>query len=1386
MNTTEEAELAALAEALGGSRLAAVRMSFSCGRATEVIHKSLLRPSFVCSTVVASGASDENGSNTHVSTRSGLLVGVIRADENGGLFLCDVGRASAIDSANGFVFAAVAPGDARLVVAPPPTPSLRDALIYVRDWRRLPLSGQWHAKCRDCPGVYEVLLSDVVILSESPVVVHKRLQGPSASFSLLQDLDASCRGKVNVRGSVRCKSAVLASRSTHPTFLMELGSLCKDGRHEDVILVVFSGREAMQWWPFLSSGHHLGFIGLSVVSLPSKRNRRVLRAKGPELRVVNADAFGKTVNITDGSSETHGETIPAQKIADVSTSPLPRKRAHAALVEPRPMRFSEGQSQTKQNICSLGGHLITYKGEVTGVMADGRFELDHCLMLHLGAYGGWCAGPEAVAICFREGAHVVIVEATVAFRRGHPAALFPTARSVAYLSYFGSLPTSPSGILARRSFRESPWRRLWRNLSSPQILWAEELYVSLKSKFGSWCASQASDSQDEAAGLLLTSRGAGATDLSVVESLLGSAVEDGLVSHIMQMHSGLTETAEPSTRRSDMYDEFLSATGSDCNISPSVLRGDYPLLPMMADVIHACDALHLVKKRCAVKTGIGVSRSGLVVESTALEYGASRSGDAGRVLAGERTLEEQNSSDVHQFSLSKSSRSGGRKPRALREDEIVKSAHASVTFPLDCNAVKTTPRVASSRQDTSAVLVGCLDSTPDSKGALCLFDATGSMEVLALGSLSPRFLGAIVQVPVYAILSTRDIVGNAERAVIFDASSIVAVIGKEFESTVAKAFEKTQGRSQYSVRTGHGQKLSIVCSQKSGLPATSSSFANEEPDERPLVAIYVTKVTIRTVSTTGLSSFTLRGRLLASKRSRRHPSWVYLGDDERGFLECLLCVEGELAAPLHAMVQCFSVYEITCTEILGVHDVLSWVWMRGFPSPSDEEIRQRSVPYEVHLSTHDEDRRIWLYVLDAAEIASDFDTEEEQSVVEAAVESWQLGEGVANSREKVMVDISDLIAQSQQQLSDHVRFRGLFVRADAANSPSTNGPDGLNIGSVSHVVLRDCFVPVLHVRVRVCEKVMLPPGLLPGLIVDLSDVAATKSSDSAEIDYSLSASSSIRILSKSLNSLMERRPSICCQRPLASAPALSGIPAKYLYSFTTVEREGSGSSHHLGIVSLTITCVISVRLFVQEAAFGHALCDFCGEDNFALCGELVADVSDGTARGRMICHGVRNVLEVLSAGEYDSMLLRRTLLEEGNLQYNNRNSGIAPKPMPSSASRGKVATPREMATEILDRLVRVAPRNAVVISNFSGREVSDGENTFNMTGNIDLGRGRKLPTAVHGSAELAGVECLALFENSAWRHRVLSRGDSSVLAIDLVNVHHDAVTGGVEDGETST
>ncbi|CDF35356.1 unnamed protein product [Chondrus crispus] len=417
----------------------------------------------------------------------GLLVGIIDADSHGSLKI----------SANCWT----APG--HLVIAPPPDPRLRNIPVWIRDWRYIPSTNG--------RGLFEILEKDIVLLTPKPphTTPFRTLRPDLTALQLPQ----------HIRGFVRAKSCIIGSKSSRPIFLTEISDAL-DNTASSAVIVIFRGCDAMKWWPFLSSGQEVGISALIPCKLPKYNERLVLAARGPESTCCDL-------------SQT-----PIVERPQPSHSPESFKRH-----DPKKRKL---ETENRKDAITLvqGGHaMLTYEGEVTEVLGEGKLQLDHKVILYLGSFANWCAGPAVSRVCFRKGAKIV-ASWVMSFIREGLIRLFPTGRTSVDVQYFGDIDLE---MRLPRS-RQNVWRWIWKRWEFRDIIWAEDIYCALRKNLGSLFEST-----------LISSSADIATETELIEYLLGTEKSVGLVQHAMFLLSGRKELLDPDlTVSRNLHAEFLS------------------------------------------------------------------------------------------------------------------------------------------------------------------------------------------------------------------------------------------------------------------------------------------------------------------------------------------------------------------------------------------------------------------------------------------------------------------------------------------------------------------------------------------------------------------------------------------------------------------------------------------------------------------------------------------------------------------------------------------------------------------------------------------------------------------------------------------------------------
>lgn len=439
-----------------------------------------------------------------------LLVGVVGASNQGALHISTK----------------LFPTGVQAVIAPPPGPALCGTPVWIRDWRYIPFR-LW-SRTSGGEGLFEVLKKDVVPLLPRALDVER------AWVRMRPGMYADPKKRFNVRGCVHAKSCLIAHRRSSVCFFVELTETAYDCTRA-AATVVFRGPHVVKWWAFLSVGQHVGITSLTISKLPSYDNQIVFRASGTSVSVqelMNGEAI-----------------LPFKRQFSESQLAEPQESSRNCLRRQNTLHIPSGERVGDVQRCFIRAHVITFEGELTRVLADGRFELDGRVVLHLGGINGSCAGPGVSSVCFRNGTRVE-AQWVVAFSQpDHRVTLFPTGRTVVSVLYFGSLDRLEcfNGFLR---WEDTPWQWLWKRWKYMNVLWAEDLFDSLILKFKPWLL----DSEEKEAPGSTCKDGR-----KLVHYLLGAEGQAGLVQVIMHTIGNREEVMQSSNApRRNIYRQFLN------------------------------------------------------------------------------------------------------------------------------------------------------------------------------------------------------------------------------------------------------------------------------------------------------------------------------------------------------------------------------------------------------------------------------------------------------------------------------------------------------------------------------------------------------------------------------------------------------------------------------------------------------------------------------------------------------------------------------------------------------------------------------------------------------------------------------------------------------------
>lgn len=341
---------------------------------------------------------------------------------------------------------------------------------------------------------------------------------------------------------VTAKSPILGT-GKNARFMLEIASdpQVPPQVRSTATFIVFVGSTAMPWWPFLHIGNRLAFVALKLAALPMFANQPVLKVSDNNQRIFFVSSTSPKVPHLSMKMNT-----PMYQSCSASSGICPpRKR----------MRYCNQatNSQTTPSIaCSAfrgpfrcNRRTVTYEGVITECLGDGRLRLDDASYLHLGGEYSWCTGGFKAFACFRVGARIEAMHVKIAFQRGVATTMFPTAKTIINILYFGNLPED--GVVSTCTWHHSPWVRIWSYLPSSLILWVQELYDKLVQKFSIWFRPTQSMSETNAS----------AEHVLAADRILGSKHTPGLIEHLLERlmrNANLFKCKQPPTH---FYANFL-------------------------------------------------------------------------------------------------------------------------------------------------------------------------------------------------------------------------------------------------------------------------------------------------------------------------------------------------------------------------------------------------------------------------------------------------------------------------------------------------------------------------------------------------------------------------------------------------------------------------------------------------------------------------------------------------------------------------------------------------------------------------------------------------------------------------------------------------------------
>ncbi len=1195
----------------------------------------------------------------------------------------------------------------QVVFAPPLSIKYRAALVYCSDFRIV--------RSLNAGAVLEVFSSHVKVLFECSFYGHPRdLRILPLAHVAFQSKEPTKRRDVSAR--VTAKSPIMGT-GRNSRFMLEISNMTEAAANETVaVFVIFMGADALEWWPFLHVGSAYAFIGLTLATLPHFGNQYVYKVTDD---TVNIHDYPSAISYTGGGNrQVPNPPVQTASAANKISSAPPAKRMRCNVVLSSPKNPMTTSSSVNCGAFNWSQRTITYQGVITEILSDGRIRLDDAVYLHLGGDYSWCAGGEKTIVCFRVGARIEALNVLIAFQRGVPTTVFPTARTIVNVIYFGTVPEG--GIVRTRKWHRSPWFRYWRHLSPAQVLWAQELYDTLPRKFRLWLVPTQCDTPESIPSL------SQASDLA--DRMLGSKDDAGLVEFLMELLTGTNNLFQQSQAPTHFYSDFLKRNHS-LRSQFTEDASSYPYPATIAELSAAVD----------------------------VKWIASSSGKASRDPAICNAMHSR----VHVEMFSEKDLS-----------EVLSSAsHRKET---DHSAMNS--REARSQYSSDIVLIGMLEGCSDDNATAQISDATGTVLVELTGNLDPSLLGAIIVVelfqvaveffPCIAVRNTTFILNPASIKVLIDGPYVDFDVDERSSSGEKNFSQKPATQAGFSNRDAN-LRLHMTQSgnDESAVPGmTETEFEN---DEYPLAAICIEKVSSIAQHSDGQSRFRLHGHLIAFCENRYKSVWKALNHGQE-FWKCCLVVHGNAACKMRASLKEGLVYAIGCSDfgdcdnigelcqkragqaaengrplLLYSVSTLNGLWVQGlqkgeymrFATNGQSKPNLPASPGEetgiVRESTSDLKKAVECCVCLSQQRA-------QRSFLELLSPQWKpLETSSANS--VTSDDINDSL----------LSVEGIFLHSDTLHETNRISDVGRKNAPIDfQVVLRDKETSVLMVHVLFFATDSKPRGLVPGSTIQLVNVVRRVMGGNGNVTFT--SCEMTRVIRVPCDDCCDPQPSLCCHRPLLqNQNMLEKFPSCFLWSFCAGARRASHStdSKMHGIVRVNLVELKEIKFFVNYHRAGCTNCKSVDEADWCAGAHAIATVEDGTTHGEVECQTFQSTMELLGATEDDSRVIRQELPLWQPARDALTNWTNATNPLCTSNSRADVSLKRLLCT--FQRSVYMLARNLTPTQQIAGCSESPLIDEAEVRGH-NLGFGRRLWTAESCAMHQVRVEALVVFEEDCW------------------------------------
>lgn len=1079
-----------------------------------------------------------------------LLVGVLDGDAKGALRLTTLSF----------------PIGAQIVIAPPPGPDLHGRPVWIRDWRYVP--SRLFAADHHSEGVFEVLQKDVVPLTS-------RDDGNECVWvRLAPAMELDPRKSVSVCGTVQAKSCVVASSKSSVCFFVEMVEETADAERI-AAMIVFRGSDAVKWWPFLLIGRQIGVTGLTLSTLPRLGHKMVFKASGSHICVQEVSCEAGRTNFQNASAPlTDRGTQSVRKRPRFNLQPLDdpcRKRRNGSREE------------------SMKKSLITFEGEITNVLADGRFELDGKVVLHLGGFNGSCAGPGVTSLCFRRGARIEAFWVLAVSRPNHRVSLFPTGRTSLNILYFGALKASiSSGSLVR--WEHTPWLWLWKRWDYLDVLWAEDVFESLAVKFKPWLTNE--NTFDE-------SQSIQDENIELTRYLLGSRKATGLVQftmHVLSSRQDLLETRLAPAR--NVYTEFVNPL----SFASKDLNGSFPKLP---SIKHINGCIKLLWKDETSK----------------------------RISKYESMYHSPSTSITCIFQASDLS------VLYLREKKERVKKHQSVQKVSLIGLLQ-----GSSSADGQLVF-------SDSTGSIQV-QATGLVQPYILGAIIciNRFSFVVESSQLHRATQTTLVFDPSDASIVVD-GPCVEMKRNEKGSGSSRVDGKNSLRHATQSHAIFSRRLTQSMSQslKSSKPG-SQVHPETLVVDAPLICIFIERVMKgkRELKVTGhliAVSQSRRENEWEALNDRRGGFWqcsLSLSGDcalqlcpalQEHNLYSISCTEligvRQPAACLlkRAKSQPHEGYVLELNTSL--HSVFPWIENLGrgfymrFKSTRMRDQHDDDDPGRNGVSGVSAEGEQYMHVLDAVEAFRS----QAVSVVQKSLWKTNSWIGISEVQKDQVMSIRGIVEDFTEIREGHVN-------------------SNLDYNIVAKLVVRDEIVSSFTVTILFFNGETKPRGIAPGMKVIAHNVVRVPRKVYRRFDFVGNAGTTVRVVSYEPAAQLQTNCRRCTIPNVLLQSLQKELPTKCMWDFSYPREAESQQSCSAGIVRFKILRIKQLQVGLSDDSLD---CNFCAiPDQFSekwnIGMSVVVVVDDGTADGEMRCKGFRRCTQLLRATEQECRALKGVAL----------------------------------------------------------------------------------------------------------------------------------------------